>query len=135
MVKIKPIFFCSGLSGLGIKMSIIKKKKDKIISKVLQSFANFTINDYGKIIDFIVDSKDKTIFLKVLLKGEKEVLKITVSNCGIVTEGKNTYFKFDTIRTSKEWINILCNKKLSDIVRENKIQIPGYIATPINIIL
>jgi len=116
-------------------MSIIKKKKDKIISKVLQSFANFTINDYGKTIDFVVDSKNRTIFLKVLLKGEKEALKITVSNYGIVTEGKNAYFKFNSIRTSREWINILCDKKLSDIFRENKIQIPGYIAAPINIIL
>ena len=116
-------------------MSIFKKKKDKIISKALQSFVNVIITDYGKLVDFDVNSKDKSIFLKVLLKGEKEVLNIAFSNYGIVTEHKKTYFQFDSISTSREWINILCNKKLSDIFRENKIQIPDYIATPINIIL
>lgn len=122
-------------SELGFKMFIIRKKKDKIISKVLQSFVKLTINDYGKMIDFVVDSKNRTIVLKVLLKGEEQALKITVLNYAIVTEGKYSYFKFNSIRTSREWINILYDKKLSDIFKENKIQIPGYLAASINIIL
>lgn len=116
-------------------MSIFKKKKDKIISNALQSFANAIIDDYGKLLDLVVNSKDKTIFLNVLLKGEKEVLKIIFSNYSIVTEHKKSYFQFDSISTSREWINVLCDKKLSEIFRENKIQIPKYIAAPINIIL
>ena len=116
-------------------VSIFKKQKDKIISKALKSFVNVIITDYGKLIDFDLNSEGKTIFLKVLLKGEKEVLNITFSNYSIVTERKSTYLQFDSISTSREWINILCDKKLSDIFRENKIQIPDYIATPINIIL
>ncbi len=116
-------------------VSIFKKQKDKIISKALQSFVNVIITDYGKLVDFDINSKDKSIFLKVLLKGEKEVLNIAFSNYSIVTEHKNTYFQFDSISTCREWINILCDKKLSDIFRENKILIPDYIATPINIIL
>ncbi|MBW2245958.1 MAG: hypothetical protein JRF62_01920 [Deltaproteobacteria bacterium] len=116
-------------------VSILKKQKDKIISKALQSFVNIIITDYGKLIDFGINSKDKTIFLKVSLKGENEVLNIAFSNYSIVTEHKNTYFQFDSIRTSREWMNVLFDKKLSDIFEENKIQIPGYIATPINICL
>ena len=116
-------------------MSIFKKNKDKIVSKALQSFVNFIITDYGKLNDFDINSKDKTISLKVLLKGEKEVLNIAFSNYSIITEHKNTYFQFDSIRTSREWMNILFDKKLSDVLKENKIQIPDYIATPINIIL
>jgi hypothetical protein len=118
-----------------IMVSTLKKQKDKIISKALQSFINFIITDYGKLTDFIVNSKDKTILLKVSLKGEHEVLNIAFSNYSIVTEHKNTYFRFDSIMTSREWINILFDKKLSDILKENKIRIPDYIATPINIIL
>jgi hypothetical protein len=118
-----------------IMVSILKKQKDKIISKALRSFVNFIITDYGKLINFDINSKDKTIFLKVSLKGENEVLNIAFSNYSIVTEHKNTYFQFDSIRTSREWMNILFDKKLSDIFEENKIQIPGYIATPINICL
>jgi hypothetical protein len=116
-------------------VSILKKQKDKIISKALQSFVNLIITDYGKLIDFAINSKDKTIFIKVSLKGENEVLNIAFSNYSIVTEHKNTYFQFDSIWTSREWMNILFDKKLSDIFEENKIQIPGYIATPINICL
>lgn len=116
-------------------MSIFKKKKDKIISNALQSLVNILIDDYGKLIDLAVNSKDKTILLNVLLKGEKEVLNIIFSNYSIITERKNSYLQFDKISTSREWINVFCDKKLSEILRENKIQIPSYIATPINIIL
>jgi hypothetical protein len=116
-------------------VSILKKQKDKLISKALQSFVNLMITDYGKLINFDINSKDKTIFLKVLLKGENEVLNIAFSNYSIVTEHKDTYFQFDGIWTSREWMNVLFDKQLSDIFKENKIQIPGYIATPINICL
>jgi len=116
-------------------MSIFTKKKDAIVSKGLQAFANFIINDYGKIIDFTVNSNDKTISLNILLKGENEDIKITVFNYSIITDDKKTYLQFDNIMTSREWLNILCKNKLSDIYKENKIQIPGYIATSINIIL
>jgi len=116
-------------------VSILKKQKDKIISKALQSFVNFVITDYGKLINFDINSKDKTISLKVSLKGEKEVLNIAFKNYSIVAEHKNTYFRFDSIRTSREWMNILFDKKLKDIFEDNKIKIPGYIATPINICL
>lgn len=116
-------------------MSIFTKKKDAIVSKGLQALANFIINDYGKIIDFTVNSNDKTISLNILLKGENEDIKITFFNYSIITDDKKTYLQFDSIMTSREWLNILCKNKLSDIYKENKIQIPGYIATPINIIL
>ena len=116
-------------------VSTLKKQKDKIISKALQSFVNFIITDYGNLIYFDINSEYKTIFLKVSLKGEKEVLNIAFSNYSIVTEHNNTFFQFDSIKTSREWMNILLDKKLSDIFKENKIQIPGYIATPINICL
>jgi hypothetical protein len=114
-------------------VSILKKQKDKIISKALQTFVNFAITDYGKLINFDINSKDKTIFLKVSLKGENEVLNIAFTNYSIVAEHKNTYFRFDSIWTSREWMNILFDKKLSDIFEDNKIKIPGYIARPINI--
>lgn len=123
------------VKNISMKMSIFTKKKDAIVSKGLQAFANFIINDYGKIIDFTVNSNDKTISLNILLKGENEDIKITVFNYSIITDDKKTYLQFDNIMTSREWLNILCKNKLSDIYKENKIQIPGYIATPINIIL
>ncbi len=118
-----------------INMSIFTEGKDKIISKGLKTFANIIINDYGKITDFAANTKNKTITLNVLLKGEKEDLQITFSNYSVISDDKNTYFKFDSIRTTREWLNILFEKKLSKILEENKIQIPGYIATSINIFL
>ena len=121
--------------GRLIMVSILKKQKDKIISKALQSFVNFMINDYGKLINFSINSKDKTIFLKVSLKGENELLNIAFNNYSIVAENNNTYFRFDSIWTSREWMNILFDKKMSDIFEDNRIKIPGYMATPINICL
>jgi hypothetical protein len=121
--------------GRLIMVSILKKRKDKIISKALQSFVNFIITDYGKLINFDINSKDKTIFLKVSLKGENEVLNIAFTNYSIEADHNNTYFRFDNIWTSREWMNILFDKKLPDILEDNRIKIPGYIATPINICL
>ena len=116
-------------------MSIFTDGKDKIVSKGLKTYANLIINDYGKITDFLANTKNKTITLNVLLKGEKEDLQITFSNYNIISDDTNTYFQFDRIKTTREWLNILFEKKLSSILEENKIQIPGYIATSINILL
>lgn len=116
-------------------MSIFTEKKDRIISKGLQTFANLLINDYGKIINFAVNSKNRTVTLNVLLKGEKEDLKIIINNYSIINDNKNTFLQFDTIWTSREWLNVFIDKKRTNILEDNKIQIPGYIATPINLIL
>ena len=100
-------------------MSIFTEGKDKIISKGLKTFANIIINDYGKITDFAANTKNKTITLNVLLKGEKEDLQITFSNYSVISDDKNTYFQFDSIRTTREWLNILFEKKLSIRTAEN----------------
>lgn len=116
-------------------MSIFTDGKDKIISKGLKTFANIVINDYGEISDFVANTKDKTITLNVLLKGEKEDIQITISNYSVINDNKHTYFQFDSIKTTREWLNILFEKKPSTVLKENKIQIPGYIATSINMLL
>ncbi len=116
-------------------MSIFTEKKDRIVSKGLQTFANLLINDYGKIISFAVDSKNRTITLNALLKGEKEDLKIIINNYSIISDNKNTFLKFDSLWTSREWLNVFFDKNRANVLENNKIKIPGYIATPINIIL
>ena len=118
-----------------VKMAIFTEKKDRIVSKGLKTFANLLINDYGKINGFAVNSKDRTITLNVLLKGEKEDLKIIINNYRIVSDNKKAFLQFETIWTSREWLNVFFDKKRANIWEDNKIQIPGYIATPINIIL
>ncbi len=116
-------------------MSIFTEKKDRIVSKGLQTFANLLINDFGKIIYFAVDSKNRTITLNVLLKGEKEDLKIIINNYSIIRDNKKTFLQFDSIWTSRDWLNLFFDKNRANILEDNKIQIPGYIAAPIHIMI
>lgn len=116
-------------------MSTFTEKKDRIIAKALKTFANVLINNFGKINDFGVNSKDRTITMNVLLKGEKEDLQIIINNYRIIHDHKDTFLQFDTLWTSREWINAFLDKKRELILKENKIQIPRYIAIPITIIL
>ncbi len=116
-------------------MSTFTEKKDRIIAKGLRVFANVLINSFGRINDFGVNSKDRIITMNVLLKGENEELQIIINNYRIIRDHKDTFMKFDSIWTSREWLNVFLANKGELFLNENKIKIPEYVAIPINIIL
>ena len=54
--------------------------KDKALSKSLEVAINLKIKEYGEMLKLNLDSQNKTIEFEVMLKGEKEPLKVFVNN-------------------------------------------------------
>jgi len=107
------------------------KLKDKALSKSLEVAINLKIKEYGKMLKLNLNSQEKTIELEVMLKGEKEPLKVYVNEY-VVSEEDGKYYLFaKDIKTSREWINIVAENYL----KGEKIEIPEKIAKTLQILI
>ena len=102
-----------GRASIKRKMRLLKKfistGKDKIISKIIRLTADYYITKkgYGRVVDIKIDSENKTISLKALLKGEAEEIAINISGYDFKNVGDKKTFTFEDIVTSREWVNVL----------------------------
>jgi len=92
---------------------MFKSLKDKVLSKSLATLINFKIKEYGEMLKLNLDSKNKIIDFEIMLKGEKEPLKVFVSNYAINEENGKYYLYAEDIKTSREWINIVIENYLT----------------------
>ncbi len=110
---------------------MLRKLKDKALAKSLQVAINFKIKEYGEMLKLNLDSQNKKIDFEVMLKGEKEPLKVFVNEYEI-TEENGKYFLFaKDITTSREWINIVAENYL----KGEKIELPEKIAKTLEILV
>jgi hypothetical protein len=86
--------------------------RDKALSKGVELAVNSRIRRFGKVLKFQLDSREKTIELEILLKGEHEPLRVTVERYEIVEEGGRYYLLAENIVTSREWINTVAESYL-----------------------
>ena len=78
------------------------------IEKVRTEINNGLLKKYGKVTKLEIDRENKTINAVLDLKGEKEGVRITLSNYRLVQEeGKNPVFELGAIEVSREWLNAL----------------------------
>lgn len=84
-------------------MSIFNKPLEFLVKK----YVNSQIKDYGEMLNLNIDSQNKNITIEVLLKGEKENIKVHINKYEIVSKGNNKFIKFNNISASREWIETL----------------------------
>jgi hypothetical protein len=78
------------------------------IEKVRTEINNGLLKKYGKMTKLEIDKENRTIHADVDLKGEKEGVRITLSNYRLIQEqSKNPVFEPGTIEVSREWLNAL----------------------------
>jgi hypothetical protein len=78
------------------------------IEKVRAEINNGFLKKYGKVTKLEIDKENKTIDADFDFKGEKEGVRITLSNYRLIQEdGKNPLFEPGTIEVSREWLNAL----------------------------
>jgi len=107
--------------------------KDAIVSKVLKTFANHFISDYGTLEKFEVDSKKKSINLTVMLQGELNELNLQLFDYEIIFEAEKAYLLFDSMHSSRQWLNLLYQNILTR--KELKIEIPANLAKPLKMFI
>jgi len=94
-------------------MSIFQKTKDRLIEKTAPSVLNETVmRDYGEITSLEIDSADKTLHVEVLLKGEKEPLRVEILQYEILEQDGRPSFIARKVSTSREWITTLAERQL-----------------------
>ena len=78
------------------------------IQKVRAEINSGLLKKYGKMTKLEVDKESKTISADLDLKGEKEAVRITLSNYRLLQdEGKNPRFESGAIEVSREWLDAL----------------------------
>jgi hypothetical protein len=78
------------------------------IEKVRAEINSGLLKKYGKMTKLEVDKESKTIAVDLELKGEKEGIRIRISNYRLIQEeGKNPLFEPGTIEVSREWLDAL----------------------------
>ena len=115
----------------GKLFSNARELKDKTIAKGLQTAINLKIKEYGEMLKLNLNSQEKTIELEVMLKGEKEPLKVYVNEYVVSEENGKYYLYAKDIKTSREWINIVAENYL----KGEKIEIPEKIAKTLQILI
>ena len=88
-------------------IDIVRDVKNSSISSFFKKFVDDQIIDYGKMMSFNIDSKNKNIFIEVLLKGEIENIEVHINDYEFASEGDKKFIKFKNISASREWINVL----------------------------
>ncbi len=101
--------------------NVLTQGKDKAISVSIAQAFNHKLKEYGKMLQFNLDSKEKTITLEVMLDGEKEPLHVRVNRYEIFNEGDKSYLIVKDIVTSRAWINTVASQYLNN----QKLEIPA----------
>ena len=78
------------------------------IQKVRAEINNSLLKKYGRMTKLEIDKENKTIAADLDLKGEKEGIRIRLSNYRLIQEeGKNPLFEPGTIEVSREWLDAM----------------------------
>ncbi|MFO7444950.1 MAG: hypothetical protein R6W90_01230 [Ignavibacteriaceae bacterium] len=106
--------------------------KDKAASLAGEKLLSNKLERYGNMIDFKINSADKTIFLSILLKGEKEPVNIKVNNYSFRKKGDDNYIVLDEVDISREWMNLLA----ADFLKDKEFKLPeGMISGIIKMVM
>lgn len=86
---------------------------NKIAPEGLRTFAlTQIIGDYGKMLEFKFDPKEKYLHANILLAGETEPIDIEITDYDLVEQGNTLTITVRQARCDREWIDIALNKML-----------------------
>ena len=74
-----------------------------------------------------VDKESKTINADLDLKGEKEGIRITLSNYRLIQEGKNPVLEFGVIGASREWLDVLLKTLVKTSVIPERMEVKNLL--------
>lgn len=97
------------------------------IEKVRTEINNGLLKKYGRMTRLEVDKESKTINADFDLKGEKENIRITLSNYRLSQEGKNPVLEFGAIGASREWFDVLLKTLVQTGVIPERIEVKNLL--------
>jgi hypothetical protein len=102
---------------------VLRKTKDSLVAVGAKDRFNQLIRPYGKVLDFQLNTQERTVFASFRLKGEVDALQLWVHEYRLGENKKGeTFIVVDgkDIETSREWLT----KLIGDQLGRQKILIP-----------
>jgi hypothetical protein len=98
------------------------------IQKARAEINNSLLKKYGKMTGLEIDKENKTISADLELKGEKENVRIKLSNYRLIQEdGKNPVFEPGTIEVSREWLDALLKTLVKTGVMPGRMEVKNLL--------
>ncbi len=88
---------------------MLKRVKDVALSKGLKVAINSQIKEYGKMLKFNLDSKNKCLDMEIMLDGEVEPISIVVSKYELIKDGNKHLLKVHEVKTSRAWMDTVAS--------------------------
>ncbi|MBV8815196.1 MAG: hypothetical protein JO271_11970 [Verrucomicrobia bacterium] len=102
---------------------VVSKTKDKLIAIGAKDRLNQLIRPYGKVLEFQLNTSERSVYASFQLKGELETIQFWVREYNLM-QNKNgqIFIEVDSkdIKTSREWLTKLINDQLG----QQKVLIP-----------
>ena len=93
----------------------LRKTKDSLVAGGAKDRFNQLIRPYGKVLSFQLDSRERTVFASLRLKGEIETVEFWIHRYQVVQNKKGqTFIVVDgkDVQTSREWLTKLTRNQL-----------------------
>lgn len=84
--------------------------KDTGAGTAIRTWLSREMADYGEVLDFKINSRERTAELHVLLKGEREPLTIQIGGWELTQSGTGEAVMVTQARASREWVNAVLRK-------------------------
>lgn len=91
------------------------RAKDGAVSAAGRQLLAAALTKYGAMLNFSVDSTNKTVSAEILLKGEREPVKITLRDYELLPgeiSGGAPRLRVGGATASREWVEVLLNELL-----------------------
>jgi hypothetical protein len=102
---------------------VLRKTKDSLVAVGAKDRLNQLIRPYGKVIEFRIDSKERTVFASFRLKGEVDAIQFWVHDYQVVQNKKgetSIVVNGKDVETSREWLT----KLIGDQLGRQKVLVP-----------
>jgi hypothetical protein len=102
---------------------ILRKTKDGLVAVGAKDRFRQLIRPYGRVLDFRLNTEERTVFASFQLKGEVETLQFWIHEYQLVKNKKGETFivvNGKDIETSREWLT----KLIGDQLGRQKVLIP-----------
>jgi len=94
------------------------------IEKVRAEINNGLLKKFGRMTKLEVDKESKTIRAELELKGEKEGIRIMLTNYRLIQEeGKNPVVEFGVIEASREWLDVVLKTLVKTSVIPERLEV------------
>src|ERR1035437_5481066 len=79
--------------------------KQRAVEATAKRLINRRIATFGSVTSLHIDSKERTLFAQLALKGETQPIEIKIGSYEVIQENGLEYIIFQNLHASKEWID------------------------------